>query len=112
MTIKKIIELALIQSNNNDSALLEARKTTDYTKVQMNRGVTSWKNKEKGNSYTAYCEFCGNLFEKFTHYKKDYMKDAKKEGWIIGNTKETKNLAVCPNCKVEIINTDKLPKTI
>lgn len=103
MTNKKILELALIRFNENEKILQEARKTMDYSKVQMCRGISWGKDKESGNLYHAYCEFCGDLFEDATQYKKDCEQYARKRGWIIGNTKETRDIAICPKCKEKII---------
>ena len=103
MTIKQILDVGLIKWKENEANLLEARKTMDYSKVQMCRGIAWGKDKETGNLYHAYCEFCGDLFEDATQYKKDCEQYARKRGWIIGNTKETRDIAICPKCKEKII---------
>jgi hypothetical protein len=39
MTIKQILDVGLIKWKENEANLLEARKTMDYSKVQMCRGI-------------------------------------------------------------------------
>jgi hypothetical protein len=88
-TKKHILEIALKEYIKNEK-IIENKNVC--------RGVFWGKDKEVGNLYHAYCEFCGNLFEDATDTKKECEKKANEEGWIIGKTKETKNIAICPNC--------------
>lgn len=100
MTNKSLIlSIALEEYNKNEELLVVAQKTGNYENVKSTRGIMWERDKEIGSLYHAYCEFCGSLFEDCAHYKKDCVKEATKKGWIIGNTKETKNIAVCPSCK-------------
>lgn len=98
---KQILDLALDESKKNDELVVEARLSGDWSKVIARRGIFWGRDKEVGSSYHAYCEFCGDLFEDCAIYKKENEKCARKIGWIIGNTKETKYIAVCPKCKAK-----------
>ena len=73
--------------------------SNDWSKVITCRGIFGGRDKEVGSLYHAYCEFCGDIFEDCAIYKKENEKCTRKIGWIIGNTKETKYIAVCPMCK-------------
>ena len=88
-TNKMVLEKALTRYQENEDILKKAIETKDYSKVQRCRGILWGKDKETGNLYYAYCEFCGRLFEDATTYKKDCEQYARKKGWVIGDTKET-----------------------
>lgn len=101
-TNKMVLEKALVRYQENEEILKKARETNNYSKVQMCRGISWGRDKETGNLYHAYCEFCGRLFEDGATYKNSCEKYARKKGWIIGNTKETRDIAVCPLCKEKV----------
>lgn len=81
---------------NQNWALLQAQKLRDeHNKLAV--GILWGKDKDVGNLYHAYCEFCSDCFVDGAQYKSDCESYARKHGWIIGRGKYS-DIAICPKC--------------